>query len=120
MPRTLVVDDDLDIRDFVTLLLQRAGHDVSAASDGAEALDLLSRDLFDLVVLDHHMPRVTGAEVIAHLTESVPGTRVVLMSANHDVRTLAAVVDSDAVFLPKPFDRRTLMSIVESLLTTEA
>lgn len=116
MTKTLVVDDDMDIRDFVALVLGRAGHEVVTAQDGQEALDLLSGDRFDLVVSDHHMPRVTGAEVIGHLHTTSPDTCAVLMSGDHEVRHLDSLVPAAPVFLRKPFNRHRLLGAVESLV----
>ena len=61
--RSLVADDEPDIRDFVGFVLERAGHDVTVAGDGAEVLAHTSEVDFDLVVLDHHMPKMTGLAV---------------------------------------------------------
>jgi len=115
MPRTLVIDDDSDIRDFVSLVLRQAGHDVSTAGDGQEGIEILTRETFDLVVVDFFMPRATGAEVINHIVTAELATKSVLMSGNHGVATLEPVA-SAAAFLPKPFTRRTLLAAVDALV----
>lgn len=116
MTRTLVVDDDADVRDFVALVLDRAGHEVSTACDGVEALELLANDRFDLVVTDHHMPGVCGAEVIVHLARTRLATKTVLMSGDHTVTSLEGVRAAAPNFLAKPFNRRELMAAVERLV----
>lgn len=115
MTRTLVIDDDVDIRDFVAYVLQQAGHDVRTASDGQEGIEILALETFDLVVVDFFMPRATGAEVIDHLVATTPDTQVVLMSGNHGVATLEPVATS-ATFLAKPFTRRGLLKVTDTLV----
>lgn len=60
MARILVVDDEADIRDAFCMALQRAGHVVTAATDGAHAADLHHSDTFDLIVSDLAMPGLDG------------------------------------------------------------
>lgn len=104
--RCLVADDDEDIREFIGLVLERAGHEVTLAGDGAQALSLAEAGGFDLVVLDHHMPRLTGLEVAGRLD----GVRVLLMSGDLDVGA------RHRWFLPKPFNRTELVRAVDDLL----
>ena len=108
--RTLVADDEPDIRDFIGFVLQRAGHVVTVASDGAEVLDRTAEEHFDLVVLDHHMPRETGLAVADELRRTSPATKVLLMSGDLDVGR------EHEAFLAKPFNRSELMAAVSALL----
>lgn len=62
--RVLVVDDEKNIRLTLSTLLQRAGYDVSSAEGGAEAIDLLERQRFDLLLVDLKMPEVDGMQVV--------------------------------------------------------
>ena len=59
----LVVDDEEDIRDVLTQLVQRLGHVVSTANDGLAALDALQQERFDVMLLDIAMPRMSGLGV---------------------------------------------------------
>ncbi|WP_210503477.1 response regulator [Nocardioides xinjiangensis] len=106
----LVADDDEDIRFFISYVLERAGHEVAVTGDGAEALARAAGEEFDLVVLDHHMPRMTGLEVAAQLRVLRPAARVLLMSGDLDVG------EQCPYFLPKPFDRKELTAAVTRLL----
>ena len=108
--RTLVADDEPDIRDFIGHVLERAGHDVTIAGDGAEVLARASEQDFDLVVLDHHMPRMTGLAVADELRRTSPATKVLLMSGDMEVG------HQHAAFLPKPFNRSEFMTAVSGLL----
>lgn len=67
--RILYVDDVKELRDIAHISLSRIGHSVTCAEDGREALDCLSPelDVFDLIITDHQMPRMTGLELVEAL-----------------------------------------------------
>ncbi|MBC2932572.1 response regulator [Nocardioides sp. zg-1228] len=108
--RSLVADDEPDIRDFIGHVLERAGHEVIVVDDGAQVLTRAAAERFDLVVVDHHMPRMTGLAVAAELRRTSPTTKVLIMSGDLDVG------DEHVHFLPKPFNRSEFMSAVDTLL----
>jgi CheY-like chemotaxis protein len=108
--RSLVADDEPDIRDFIGHVLQRAGHDVTTVGDGAAVLERAAEDHFDLVVVDHHMPRMTGLAVADELSRACPATKVLIMSGDLDVGR------AHPHFLPKPFNRGEFMAAVAGLL----
>jgi DNA-binding response OmpR family regulator len=104
----LVADDEVMIRNLVTLLLHLEGYFVLSAADGREGLDL-SRQYagsIDLVVTDLEMPRLNGAGLCAHLLEERPGIKVLVMSGA-DIREIVSQ-NANLLFLPKPFDGQTL------------
>ena len=108
--RFLVSDDDEDIREFISFVLQRAGHEVTVTGNGADALACAVADDYDLIVLDHHMPRMTGLEVAEQLRDVRPDARILLMSGDLDVGR------EHPHFLPKPFNRTELAAAVTQLL----
>ncbi len=80
----LVVDDNEDIRDVFQRLVERAGHLVSTAADGQEAVEVLQDESFDVMLLDLTMPRMNGVDVVRWLharPEVAPRMRVVVISA---------------------------------------
>ncbi len=80
----LVVDDNEDIRDVFQRLVERAGHMVSTARDGQEAVEILPTESFDVMLLDLTMPRMNGVDVVRWLRahpEVAPEMRVVVISA---------------------------------------
>ena len=84
IPNLLVTDDDSAFRQVVCEGLRRRGFQVTEASDGQEAIDVVNRSKVHVVLLDFHMPRVSGLEVIRHLRQSPPSPPCVLMSAKLD------------------------------------
>jgi DNA-binding response OmpR family regulator len=112
----LVVDDDDDIRGLLRALLERAGHEVSEASDGRSGLRRLYGDSPDLVILDVAMPGLDGWATLERIRDvtDVP----VLMLTAHDaelerVRGLEGGADD---YVVKPFGRQELVARVEALL----
>ena len=82
--RFLVVDDNEDIRDVFCRLVERAGHVASTAYDGRDAVEILERERFDVMLLDLTMPRMTGVEVVRWLRDRpdvAPALRIVVISA---------------------------------------
>ena len=88
IPNLLVTDDDSAFRQVVCEGLSRRGFRVTEASDGQEAIDVISHSEFHVALLDVHMPRVTGLEVIRHLRQRPQSPPCVLMSAelNDEIR----------------------------------
>ena len=80
----LVVDDDEDIRDVLSQMVERLGHGVTTASDGLEALDVLRQQTFDVMILDISMPRLSGLGVARWLNDNpevAPGMWTIVLSA---------------------------------------
>ncbi len=114
----LIVDDDPSIREMMDVILTQAGFRVSATSNGEAALDLLKRSRFALVVLDIHMPRMSGLDVLA-VMEKLSGMPPVLMvtanSAPDSVREAVGLGCSG--YLAKPFSPAALVARVRHALS---
>jgi len=112
----LVADDEVLVRNLVTLFMQREGHLVLTAADGREGLEL-SRQYpgkIDLVITDVDMPRLNGTDLCAHLFEERPGIKVLVMSGADMSEIVSQNVNLP--FLPKPFDGETLKARVRAIL----
>jgi DNA-binding response OmpR family regulator len=114
--RILVVDDDDDIRGLVRTLLERAGYEVSDASDGREGLRELYAGSHDLVILDVAMPGLDGWATLERIREvsDVPVLMLTARDAELDrVRGLRGGADD---YVVKPFGRQELVARVAVLL----
>jgi CheY-like chemotaxis protein len=80
----LVADDEQGIRDLLRYTLEPLGFEVSTVSDGVEALQAVEARSFDLVLLDVHMPRLSGPEVLAKIREIRPAQKVLVVSSSSD------------------------------------
>lgn len=117
--RFLVVDDTEDIREVMTRMVHRQGHEADEAADGVEAVEALQRDRYDLMLLDLSMPRMTGEEVVRWVQEHpehAHGVRIVVVSAwAGDKRPLLQELGIHDV-LPKPLRRQQLEDLIHGVL----
>ena len=79
--KILVVDDEPFVCDAVKMMLSFDGHLVETASDAKQALDLLEKSRFDLVITDYAMPSMKGDELAAQIKSRTPGQPVVMITA---------------------------------------
>ncbi len=112
MARVLVVDDDENIRDFVTLALSDEGYEVMTAPHGAAALSLIGESQPDVILLDMRMPTMDGWE-FSRIYRQTPGPHapIIMLTASRDVPESTAQVEPEAR-LGKPFDVDDLLSLV--------
>lgn len=121
--RFLVVDDNEDIRDVFCRLVERAGHVAATAGDGQEAVDVLQRESFDVMLLDLTMPRMNGVDVVRWLRahpDVAPSLRVVVISAwAGEHRAVLQELGIDTV-MQKPLRIQQLTDLIaETLLELE-
>ena len=115
--RLLVVDDDPALARTLRRALNVEGYDVECAGDGAEALQRLSGDRFDAVVLDVSMPRVDGLAVCRRMRERRDRTPVLMLTARDAVGDRVSGLDAGADdYLVKPFALDELNARVRALL----
>lgn len=116
MVLTLVVDDDPAVLELLASLLGGAGHEVTTASNGREAHDLLLGGSFDLCVLDHQLPGMTGLEIAGAVRAAAIDTRLVLVSG---VRWLGRQrLDPVDELVEKPFDPADFLRLVDELMAS--
>lgn len=117
--RVLIVDDDNDLRHILRRLLTKRGWTVAEAADGHEALGRVADDPPDLILLDHRMPGLSGAEVYREMRARRVDVPVVLMTAARDIQVLA-----DALGIPdriaKPVDVQRLVETLEQAAARRA
>ena len=119
MAKILLVDDEPNIREVVSLYLRRDGHVVIAAADGEEALRLYQQTRPDLVVLDLMLPKVSGLEVCRRLGAEATDRRVPLIMltarGEEEDRIVGLSLGADD-YVVKPFSPRELAARVEAVL----
>lgn len=102
--RVLVVDDEPELLRAVARILRAAGFDVATAANGTEALDCLTEQPFDVMLVDLVMPGMTGLDVLKKAKALHESLEVITMTAFADVDTAVAAVKAGAYdFLTKPF-----------------
>lgn len=116
--KILIIDDEVDLSSLIKEELTERGYEVFTATNGKEALDLLStRGLPDLILLDMKMPVMNGWEFSQAFIDlygrSCP---IVVMTAADDSRTRAMEIGADS-YLGKPFEFHELVRLIESMLS---
>jgi two-component system alkaline phosphatase synthesis response regulator PhoP len=118
MAKLLVVDDEKDIVELLTFLLQKDGHHIIHAFNGIEALKLVAVEIPDLIILDIMMPEMDGYAVYSKLSEN-PITRsipILILTARAKMRDLFEVAPNVASYVEKPFDPEFLRGKVLEIL----
>ena len=121
MASILLVDDDEQLRPMLKMVLERAGHVVSEAGNGREALASYSREQTELVVTDLVMPDKEGLEMIMELRRSYPGLKIIAMSGGgrtgaKNYLELAVKFGANHI-LNKPFTNQDLLNGVKMLVS---
>ena len=115
--RILCTDDNRDTRDLVFAMLQAGGYDVVCVESCTEALDLLKREQFDLIVVDNWMPEMTGTELTRLIREFNKTTPILFYSAAaYEADKRAAVEAGAQAYLTKPEGIDNLLDEVERLV----
>lgn len=115
----LVIDDEIDIRDTVTMTLRKCGYTVITAGDGLEGVQLYIKfsGMIDLVILDMVLPGIDGKSTFERLQEIDPQVKVVVVSGYSVDGRIQSVLDQGArSFLQKPFRGADLLRLVSDIL----
>jgi CheY-like chemotaxis protein len=130
MQNVLVIDDELDVRDAIKRVLERAGYSVRATAGADEALAELRRCHADVVITDIIMPKINGVEAIESIRREFPGVRVIAISGGGNfgitayqptaITTSAYLAAAERAgahrVLTKPFESKDLLQAVEQVL----
>lgn len=117
VPSILIVDDELSMRELLDHVFRRAGYRTFVAGNGAQALEALRGTVFDIVLSDVRMPRLSGTELLHECRQISPDTVVILMTAHGTVEQAREAFKLGADdFIQKPFDIDELKLIVKNAL----
>ena len=116
----LVVEDDRLNRNLICKVLRNEGHQVFEACDGAEALELLYAQRFDLVITDFVMPRLNGLKFVEQLHPLQPRLPIIFITGYLSAISGKAILDNVAEVIPKPFELDVLRSTVQRLLKSRS
>lgn len=113
----LVVDDELSMREFLDVLLSREGYRITCAENGNKALELLTQEQFDLLLLDIRLGDMSGIEVLKAAKAKHPQTIVIMISAYASAETAVEAMNEGAYdYVPKPFDKDELSQTIARAL----
>lgn len=116
-PTVLVVDDNRDHSHALAKIFERAGYHVTAASDGQEALRILTERLCDLVITDLRMPRMSGLDLLRNIRAMSPHLPVLIVTAFGEWTTYIEAMDCGCVdYLNKPVRRDDILMAARKAL----
>jgi DNA-binding NtrC family response regulator len=112
----LVVEDDPNVRESLCETLQAEGYSVTAANDGAAAIEETSTTVFDLIVSDIRLPKASGLDLLRHVRRLAMPTEVIMMTSFGSVPdAVSALKEGAADYLTKPFDPQELVIRVRAI-----
>lgn len=116
--RVLVVDDESDIRELLSMTLIRMGLEVDAAGTGFDAEQLLQKHRYDLCLTDMRLPDGNGLDLLAHVGRHYPNTPVAVITAFGSAENAVAALKAGAFdYIAKPVALTQLRTLVQSALT---
>jgi CheY-like chemotaxis protein/anti-sigma regulatory factor (Ser/Thr protein kinase) len=116
MKNILVVDDNASERKALCRVIERAGFLVTTAADGVEAIEIMQRAKFDLLLVDVWMPRMNGLELLSHLPENSRPKALVMTGDDTAETLLQSLREKAYLFIAKPFDPKDLIQLIKTAL----
>ncbi len=117
--KTLIVDDEELIRWSLQNVLKNEGFSVDTASDGNEALDMIRKSDYDIVITDFKMPGLNGLELLGKMKEEGKKSKIILISAYLSYNTIKEAKECGAFHcVNKPFGIDEFLDIVRNAATS--
>jgi len=118
--RILVVEDERSMREVLRILLEEEMYEVTSAADGEAGIELIKKDIFDLVITDIKMPRADGFEVLKKVKEISPDTIVIMITAFGTTESGIEAMKLGAYdYINKPFKIDEIRLVVKKALEKE-
>ncbi len=111
-PRVLFVDDDPVVLRAFERTVRRGGFAVDLADNAESALQLARKNAYAVIVADHHMPKMTGEQLIARLKPYQPLASYVVVTGHADLAVAACKTPGLFVVISKPWDQDTLLNVL--------
>ncbi|MEA3238735.1 MAG: PAS domain S-box protein [Candidatus Bipolaricaulota bacterium] len=121
MARVLIVDDEESIRITLAEFIKEDGYVIETAADAAEALRLMDKQAFDVIVTDIVLPRMNGVVLMKKIREKSPDTQVIMLTGDPSVGTAAEAVRTGAFdYLTKPVTKSVIQKVVANAAHVKA
>ncbi len=118
MVRTMILEDDEEMRSLLKDFFEEEGFEVASVSNGVDALGKLSEDHFDLVITDIRMPGLTGLDILPRIRRLKPVTPIIVMTAygSDDVRR-RSLERGATTYLEKPIRLSKLRTLIREVVS---
>jgi DNA-binding response OmpR family regulator len=115
--KVLIIDDEAGLRETLGRILQRAGCETRAASNGQEAIRSIDEERFDLAYLDFHLPGMDGIQILREIRQRQPKLPVVMLTGYGTLQSAVEALRLGAIdYLLKPFDPDVLVARTRVIL----
>jgi len=117
LSKILVVDDELSMREFLEILLQKEGHQIESAASGKEGLERIESEKFDLIICDIMMPRISGMEILKRARDLDKNAMVIMITAYASPENAVEAMKIGAYdYITKPFQVDEIKLVVNKAL----
>ncbi|WP_026886855.1 response regulator transcription factor [Clostridium beijerinckii] len=113
----LVVEDDANTQKLICAVIKRGGYNAFKANDGMEALNMMEKQYFDLIILDLMMPRMDGYQLCKELRQVGDNIPILMITAQQEIKEKhrGFLVGTDD-YMTKPFDEQEMLFRIKALL----
>ena len=120
MVRIMIIEDDEAMRSLLEDFFEEEGFETDSASNGADALRILSKDHLDLIVTDIRMPGLTGLDILPRVRRLKPETPIIVMTAygSEDVRR-RSLESGATTYLEKPIHLSKLRTLIHEMISAK-
>ena len=116
-PHILVIDDELSMLELLEIILTKEGYQVTCADSGKQAISLLQKGSYDLLLCDIKLGDINGIEVLKRAKEKNPESVVIMISAYSSAENAVEAMNEGAYdYVPKPFDNEELKHTIKNAL----
>ena len=117
MASILVVDDELSMREFLKILLEKEGYRVTTAAEGKTALELAEKSAFDLMISDIRMPGMSGLDLLSQIKQLQTDIGVIMITAFASPDDAVAAMKNGAFdYITKPFNVEEIKTVIRAVL----
>ncbi|MCD4779989.1 MAG: response regulator [Candidatus Omnitrophica bacterium] len=116
-PKILCVDDEVNILRCLQRAFRSEPYDITTANSGPEALEIMEKDNFDLIISDQRMPEMTGSKLLKQVKEKYPHVIRIMLSGYSDFDSLVQAINEGEIFrfISKPWNNSELTSIIKMI-----
>src|SRR4030067_1849663 len=117
MARILIVDDEKNLLEVLSIMLAQEGYNVTTSTGGKEVFEILENNEFDMVITDIKMPIISGLDVLRFVKESSPDTVVIMITAFASHETAVETMKAGAYdYITKPFNNDRIKLVIKKAL----
>ncbi len=115
--KILIVDDEKSMRDVLAIFFKGEGYDVSVAGNGKEGIEIIKKDIFDLIITDLKMPKASGFDLLKAIKEISPNTVVIIITAFGTTESAVEAMKLGAFdYIQKPFKMNDIRLVVKNAI----